>query len=57
MSPLIAVTEGALCSPQHRYTPRALRNSPVTEAHTAYVIGGLYGNVFALREILRMQEA
>ena len=57
MSPLIADAEGAICSPQHRYTPRALRNCPVTEAHTAYVIGGLYGNVFALREILRMQEA
>ena len=55
MSPPIA--EGASCSPQHRYPPSALRNSPLTQAHTAYVIGGLYGNVFALREILRMQQA
>ena len=57
MSPLIVDAEGAACSPQHRYAPNALRNSPITVAHTAYVIGGLYGNVFALREILRMQEA
>lgn len=48
--------EGAMCSPHHRYTPISLRNSPITQAHTAYVIGGLYGNVFALREILRMQQ-
>ncbi len=57
MSPLIIEPEGASCSPEYRYAPGALRNSPTTEAHTAYVIGGLYGNVFALREILRMQEA
>ena len=48
--------EGAICSPQHRYAPNSLRHSPTTHAHTAYVIGGLYGNVFALREILRMQQ-
>ena len=49
--------EGAICSPQHRYAPSSLRLSPTTHAHTAFVIGGLYGNVFALREILRMQQA
>lgn len=54
---MIGETVGASCSPQHRYAPSALRNSPTTEAHTAYVIGGLYGNVFALREIFRMQRA
>ena len=57
MSPQIIDALGASCSPQHRYAPSALRNSPTTQAHTAYVIGGLYGNVFALREILRMQRA
>lgn len=49
--------EGAICSPQHRYAPSSLRHSPATHAQSAYVIGGLYGNVFALREILRMQQA
>lgn len=48
--------EGAMCSPQHRYAANSLRHSPTTHAHTAYVIGGLYGNVFALREILRLQQ-
>lgn len=57
MSSSIPESEGAICSPQHRYAPSSLRQSPVTQAHTAYVIGGLYGNVFALREILRMQRA
>ena len=57
MSPLPVDAEGASCSPHHRYAPSALRNSPITQARTAYVIGGLYGNVFALREILRMQQA
>ena len=48
--------EGAICAPQYRYAPSTLRDSPVSQAHTAYVIGGLYGNVFALREILHMQQ-
>lgn len=56
MSSLTTHIEGAICSPQHRYAPSSLRHSPTTQAHTAYVIGGLYGNVFALREILRMQQ-
>jgi hypothetical protein len=56
MSAINGNAQGASCSPQFRYAPGALRNSPLTEAHTAYVIGGLYGNVFALREILRMQR-
>ncbi len=54
---MLGDAQGASCSPQFRYAPGALRNSPLTEAHSAYVIGGLYGNVFALREILRMQRA
>lgn len=56
MSPLTVDVEGEICSPHHRYSPSALRNSPITRANTAYVIGGLYGNVFALREILHMQQ-
>ena len=57
MSPIIIDAQSASCSLEYRYAPSALRNSPTTQAHTAYVIGGLYGNVFALREILRMQQA
>ena len=57
MTSSIPESEGAICSPQHRYAPRSLRHSPVTRADTAYVVGGLYGNVFALREILRMRHA
>ena len=56
MSSLISDSEGAICPPQHRYSPSSLRHSVATHAHTAYVIGGLYGNVFALREILHMQQ-
>ena len=57
MLPVTTNNEGTSCSPQHRYALSALRHSPTTHAHTAYVIGGLYGNVFALREILGMQQA
>ena len=56
MSPQTVEAEGQTCSPHHRYSPSALRGSPVTQADTAYIIGGLYGNVFALREILRIRE-
>ncbi len=57
MPSLTANSEGAICSPQHRYAPGSLRHSPATHANTAYIVGGLYGNVFALREIMRMQQA
>jgi|GEM_PF-3681528 len=56
MLPLTVDAKGAICSPQYRYAPSALLNSPVAQTHAAYVIGCLYGNVFALREILRMQK-
>jgi len=45
------------CPIEYRYAARDFRTAPSTRADTVYVIGGLYGNVDALHEILRMQEA
>lgn len=44
------------CPIEYHYAARDFRAAPVTRVDTAYVIGGLYGNVDALHEILRMQE-
>jgi hypothetical protein len=45
------------CPPSYRYSPAEFRSAAAVHAKTAYVIGGLYGNVEALHAILRMQEA
>jgi hypothetical protein len=45
---------GRACPPYYRYGARALTAAPVLRAGCLYVVGGLYGNPFALREILRM---
>jgi hypothetical protein len=41
----------------YRYDPRALRRPAEIEADTVYVIGGLYGNPFALDAILDLAAA
>ena len=47
----------ASCPIAYRYSARDFRRAPSHAAETVYVIGGLYGNVEALHEILRMQAA
>lgn len=48
---------GQSCPPEYRYAARDFRSAHSNRVDTAYVIGGLYGNLDALHEILRMQEA
>ena len=52
------MTEGRSCPLAYRYQPASLcgQSTPVTE-DVLYVIGGLYGNPFALDEIERMALA
>lgn len=45
---------GRSCPTAYRYPPRVFDRAPELEAQTLYVVGGLYGNVEALREVLRM---
>jgi len=45
------------CPPSYQYPARTFRREPSLHADTVYVVGGLYGNVEALHEIFRMQEA
>jgi len=45
---------GRTCPPQYGYSPRVFARPPDVQAETLYVIGGLYGNPFALDEIDRM---
>jgi hypothetical protein len=46
----------AACPIEYRYAAADLHRTRSDRAETAYVIGGLYGNVEALHAILRMQE-
>lgn len=48
---------GQSCPIEYRYAAADFRGACTDRADTAYVIGGLYGNVDALHAILRMQEA
>jgi hypothetical protein len=43
------------CDPRYRYGAKALVDAPVSSAHTAYIIGGLYGNFEALAAIVQRQ--
>lgn len=45
------------CPLEYYYRPTEFRRAPSLVADTVYVVGGLYGNLAALHEILRMQEA
>jgi hypothetical protein len=45
---------GRFCPPQYRYTPEEISRSPVIEAGTLYIVGGLYGNGPALDVILQL---
>ncbi len=45
---------GRNCPVAYRYSPDAFRRPPEIEAGSLYVIGGLYGNPYALDEILAL---
>jgi hypothetical protein len=45
---------GRNCPLAYRYSPEVFRRAPELEAGTLYVIGGLYGNPFALEAILEL---
>jgi hypothetical protein len=45
---------GRNCPLSYRYSPDVFRRLPEVEAETLYVIGGLYGNPFALDAILEL---
>lgn len=47
-------TPGRSCPTAYRYAPRVFDRPPELVAETLYVVGGLYGNVEALREIAAM---
>ena len=47
---------GRFCPADYRYPPVAFARDPDVEAETIYVVGGLYGNRFALDAIERMAE-
>lgn len=49
------MTPGRSCPLRYRYSPAVFRRAPDFHADTLYVIGGLYGNVEALVEILAMK--
>jgi len=49
-------TAAASCPPHYGYAPTVFRGPAALAADTVYVIGGLYGNVEALHEILRMRD-
>jgi hypothetical protein len=45
---------GRGCPTAYRYPPRSLDRAPQLQAETLYVVGGLYGNVESLEEIVAM---
>ena len=45
---------GRSCRPGYHYSPASLAEVPETETDTLYVIGGLYGNLPALKKVLEM---
>lgn len=54
----MADTEGRSCPLAYRYTPESLCREPVhVSEDVLYIVGGLYGNAFALDEIEAMVRA
>ena len=52
----IPTAPGRSCPLRYRYSPTVFRRAADFRADTLYVIGGLYGNVEALHEILAMKQ-
>jgi predicted phosphodiesterase len=48
------MTPGRSCPPHYGYSPRVFARTPDLTADALYVIGGLYGNAFALDAIERL---
>lgn len=48
---------GRTCPLGYRYSPAALAREPDFHAETLYVVGGLYGNPFALESVLDLARA
>lgn len=51
-----AIAPAPSCPIDYAYSPAVFRREPELAAETVYVVGGLYGNLEALHEILRMVE-
>ncbi len=51
-----APNSGRVCPMDYRYTPGDLAVTPVTATDTLYVVGGLYGNPFALTEAQKLLD-
>jgi hypothetical protein len=47
---------GRSCPTTYRYQPEALAQPALVEADTLYVVGGLYGNLLALRAVLERAD-
>ena len=47
---------GRNCPLHYRYAPEALAGADALQVETLYVIGGLYGNVESLRQVLAMKR-
>ncbi len=47
---------GRICPASYSYSPSAFARAPELRAEVLYVVGGLYGNRFALTEIERMAK-
>ena len=45
---------GRTCPLSYRYKPSVFNRAPEVTAQTIYVVGGLYGNPFALEKIMEM---
>ncbi len=52
-----AMTAGRSCPLNYRYFPAVFERAAELHAETQYIIGGLYGNVQALQEILALAAA
>ena len=48
---------GRSCPPHYRYSPSVFAAPPALRAGALYVVGGLYGNAFALDAVLAMARA
>jgi hypothetical protein len=47
-------TPGRSCPSHYRYSPRVFSREPSLEAKALYVVGGLYGNPFALEAVFAL---
>lgn len=55
--PLSAERPGRSCPLSYRYSPAVLAREADLDAETLYVVGGLYGNPFALESVLELAHA